>query len=426
LRLGAIWRWFRGQSAGYWLVCFYLFLEYVRPQAIYPALSGVPWAFLTLILASLAVLLGERRRRPWNIADTGMTAFTIIVILSLFQAYDPSYALDFERLTYYFGWVVAYIIITTIVNTRARFLVFFLLFLLWHLKMSQHAVRSWVYGGFGFNQYIVGGPGWFHNAGEMGIAMVMFLPLSATLYLALRRNWSRVKRWVLLFLPASALIAVAASSSRGAQLAAVAVGAWFLLKSRQRVRGTIIAVLAGAALYFMLPETQLQRFREMGDDKTSQQRLTYWRNGLEIMARHPVLGVGYKNWLPYYSHNYEGRVQVPHNIFIEAGTELGYTGLGAFVFLIGATLVVNARTRKQLTRAEGKKAPMTWVAHGLDAAMIGYLVAGFFVTVLYYPFFWINLALSVALCEATRPRPAPALRASLQTAPTAASLRAGT
>ena len=40
------------------------------------------------------------------------------------------------------------------------------------------------------------------------------------------------------------------------------------------------------------------------------------------------------------------------------------------------------------------------MSHGLDAALIGYLACGFFVTVLYYPFFWINLAMTVALHNA--------------------------
>jgi hypothetical protein len=40
------------------------------------------------------------------------------------------------------------------------------------------------------------------------------------------------------------------------------------------------------------------------------------------------------------------------------------------------------------------------MAHGLDAALIGYLASGFFVTVLYYPFFWINFAMTVALHRA--------------------------
>ena len=41
------------------------------------------------------------------------------------------------------------------------------------------------------------------------------------------------------------------------------------------------------------------------------------------------------------------------------------------------------------------------MSHGLDSALVAYLVAGFFVTVLYYPFFWINLAFTVSLYHTT-------------------------
>ena len=37
------------------------------------------------------------------------------------------------------------------------------------------------------------------------------------------------------------------------------------------------------------------------------------------------------------------------------------------------------------------------MAHGLDAGLVGFLVAGFFVTVLYYPFFWIQMTMTVSL-----------------------------
>ncbi|MDX2441152.1 MAG: hypothetical protein QNK40_11460, partial [Desulfobacterales bacterium] len=32
-----------------------------------------------------------------------------------------------------------------------------------------------------------------------------------------------------------------------------------------------------------------------------------------------------------------------------------------------------------------------------DMGLVGYLAAGFFVTVLYYPFFWVQIAMIVAL-----------------------------
>jgi hypothetical protein len=92
---------------------------------------------------------------------------------------------------------------------------------------------------------------------------------------------------------------------------------------------------------------------------------------------------------------------LPHNIFIEAGSELGYSGLVAFILLIIATFVINYRTRQLTRRHPGGNLFMFDMAHGLDGALIGYLASGFFVTVLYYPFFWINFAMTVALHRGT-------------------------
>jgi len=114
-----------------------------------------------------------------------------------------------------------------------------------------------------------------------------------------------------------------------------------------------------------------------------------------------MLGIGYANWADYYRKFVNPRGQLPHNIFVQAASELGYTGLLAFLLLIAYTFVVNARTRK-LARRLPQSDFLFGMANGLDGALVGYLVSGFFVTVLYYPFFWINLAMTVALHKATK------------------------
>jgi putative inorganic carbon (hco3(-)) transporter len=120
------------------------------------------------------------------------------------------------------------------------------------------------------------------------------------------------------------------------------------------------------------------------------------------MNQHPVLGIGFNNWIPYYHRYYNPGGELPHNIFVEAGSELGYLGLGAFVALIVATFVMNYRTRR-LTFVIPDWGPMLRnMAYGLDGALVGFMASGFFVTVLYYPFFWVNLAFTAALFETTR------------------------
>src|SRR5207245_4358115 len=63
LRLWSIWRFLKKQSASYWLICSYLFFEYVRPQSIYESVDLLPWAFLSIVLCLVAFLV---ERRSWR------------------------------------------------------------------------------------------------------------------------------------------------------------------------------------------------------------------------------------------------------------------------------------------------------------------------------------------------------------------------
>jgi O-antigen ligase len=192
-----------------------------------------------------------------------------------------------------------------------------------------------------------------------------------------------------------------------------AIGVLILLRSKIQPRTIIGVALAAGIAWLVLPSEQKARFTSAGEDGTSISRKVYWINGLDIARKHPLLGIGYENWLKFYaayyvdsevSQRYEVRtVQVVHNIFIQCMAELGYVGLAVFLSLIVATAVINAQTRR-LVRS-GTDPPDAFVLHmsyALDEAMWSYLAAGFFVTVLYYPFFWINLALTVSLNAVVR------------------------
>lgn len=401
----AIWRYLRTQPASFWLICLYLFFEYVRPQSIYRSIDVLPWARLWIISAGIAFVFEGAKARMDALPDGWMLAFMAIVVASSFTAVWPSYA--FAGLQLPLSWLLIYVLITNIVNEDRRFFVFMLSYLLYNLKMSQHAVRSWASDGFVFRTWgAQGAPGWFQNSGEFGIEMTMFVPISIAFILGTRQYWGNKLFLAALFLPVSALISAVASSSRGALVGMAAVAVWFVLKSRYRIRVALLVAVAGAALWVITPPEQKARFESAGEDETSTVRLTYWEDGIEIGNQHPVLGIGFDNWLPYY-HNYYNPVgHLPHNIFIEAFAELGYSGLIAFVALILTTFFVNYRTRKRLGRLAARDHPrarfMWFMAHGLDGALIGFLASGFFVTVLYYPFFWINLAFTVSLSRAAR------------------------
>lgn len=404
----AIWVFLKRQRLAYWLLCFYFFLEYVRPQDIYPVLAAVPWAQLTLIACTVALLFERGSRlRLATPATALLLVFTGLVLLSSFLGYDIGRAI--HGWTAYFNWLLVFFLTINIVDSREKLFVFLLFFLLWSFKMSQHAARSWASAGFAFRDWgVVGIGGWFHDSGEFGIQMVIFFCLATYMLVSFWESWDWLRRSLFSLLPLTAVIAVVGTSSRGALLGLGAVVAFMVLQTR-RTKAILAAAAVGLLVLFLLPSQQIERFEQAGDDRTSQTRLTLWEDGIEIMNRHPVIGIGYDNWLPYYEKNYGGDL-VPHNIFIEAGAELGYTGLIVFLLLAGATFRLNWKTRRMSRLLPDGGGFLRNMALGLDAALIGYLVCGTFVTVLYYPFFWINLSMSASVYLITRSRATERIR----------------
>lgn len=413
LRWRSIWGLMRAQPASFWLVVGYLLIEYIRPQQIYEGLAVVPWAQALLVLAPIAFLLEGGQLKARNPLNFWILAFVAAVAWSSFLAVYP----ENSRAQWYvlINWVLAYYLVANVASTEARFCLFFLVFLLASLKMSQHGTRIWVGRGFGFSGWgASGAPGWFRNSGEFGIQMCIFLPLSLYFISALKSYWTPFKRALVMALPFTAMASIIASSSRGALLGAAAVGLWILLRTRHRVRVLLGILVAAGLVMTVLPDEFKQRFETMGDDKTSESRETYWRRGIEMFKERPMSGIGYENWTAVYEDRY-GYKALPHNIFVQGGAELGMPGLLAMVGLIVASFVVNYRTRR-LAASRGEDGRfLAGAARGLDGAMIGFLASGFFITVLYYPFLWFNVAMTSALHTAAQhsvARGTPALRSA--------------
>ncbi|MDQ6770671.1 MAG: O-antigen ligase family protein [Gemmatimonadota bacterium] len=393
-----IWGALKRQPASFWFVCIYLFFEYVRPQQVYKPIEVLPYARITLILALVSFLL-ERRTLHFRIFEVLLTIFSVIVVASSVTAFDSSHS--YEKLPDFFSWVLIYVLIANTVDTEERFLIFMLSFLLYSFKMSQFGTRSWAQDGFAFRNWgTTGAPGWFQNSGEFGIQMCIFLPLAAEFILALREYWPRWLRWAAWAAPVTAITGIVASSSRGALVGLGGVALWAIWTSPQKVRAlTAVIVLAGL-VYAITPSEQKSRFQQVGVDPTSVSRTTMWKNGLEMMRDYPILGIGYDNWTEYHDINYGGHGLLVHNSFIQAGSELGYTGLLAFLAMTVAAFVINRRTRLLANRLSDRGKFMFYMARGLDGSLVGLFVSGSFISVLYYPFFWINFAMTVALNNA--------------------------
>jgi O-antigen ligase len=405
IKISSLWSGFKQETKVFWFLCFYFFMEYVRPQAIYPVIDIIPWAQIALIFALGAALFDKNIKWVSNPENKLVFIFFFIVILSSSFAFNPAYS--WKNIDVVINWLVLYYLIITIINTEKKFFLFMILFLLVNFKMSQHGFRTFAMRGFSFTSWGTGGaPGWFQNSGEFGIQMTIFVPIVTAFILPLRASWSRIKKIFFYLMPITGIFSIAASSSRGAQLAICAVGIWFILKSRAGIKAVLGIAIAGWLLYSILPPEMFDRYDTMGKDDTSLERLSHWKFGMDVIHEYPYLGIGYNNWLDYCNFaNPEGlepknRCRLAHNTYIETASEIGIPAFIIMIIMILLLFWINLKTRKQAKRTKNNF--LFYMSHGLDGGLVGYLVSSFFISVLFYPFIWVQLAITVALYEVSK------------------------
>ena len=405
LSLKAYWAQFRKESFAFWMICGYLFCEYVRPQSIFPALDFLPWASLFLALSLVGIVFDKKKKWASAAPNKWMIMFMVLILLSSWNAVFPD--VSFKKLENFYTWLVIYFLIINIVNTRERFFIFLTIFVVATFKISLSLAIKWARRGFSFTTWgLQGPPGFFTNSGELAIQMAVFFPIAYVLVVGLKPYVSRKMHWILMLMPITAAMTIMGASSRGGQLALAAQILVMFWRQLYKPKVLIGVAIVAMSLYSILPDEQKERFGAAGEDRTSQQRLLYWERGLDMLQEHPLLGVGFFNFAPYFAAYYpddmlyEG-AQLPHNIFVQVGTDTGLLGLSVFLILIVQTFRINRATMLLCRQREGVEL-FGRLASSLNVALLGFLVAGQFVTVTYYPFMWINLSLTVALSVSVR------------------------
>jgi O-antigen ligase len=399
----AFWSQFKQEHFAFWMLCIYLVLQYANPTQIYPKLDVLPWDKIVLGLTVLSWPMDPRRVWVRDSANIWMTLFLAMIIVSSALAIYP--AISWSHWFDFLGWYVIYFIIINMVTTSERYFIFMGIFLLCNFKLSFFGARTWAERGFGFSSWGLEGPlGYFNNSSDFSTEMLMFAPIAFELARFIKPFARRAVYWFVMLGAITGAMSVLGASSRGSQVALAFQGGWIAIQRKLRVSIVIGIALVGAVGYALLPGAEKARFANVGTDSTSVQRLDYWKAGLRMIETHPVLGVGYYNFAPVYAAHdranlWHGKAQLPHNIFVQVGTDAGLLGLGIFLILIYRNLKAARDIRRACAKDTELPAFAMSVARGLTITTWGFVIAGQFNTVAYYPFFWINLALTVSLAN---------------------------
>jgi len=392
LRPKVWWKYFKSESFAFKMISCYLFFEYVRPQSIFPLIDILPWAQVFVLAGLVGVFLDKDRKWVSSPLNKWMILYFLAVLWSTYNASYPESS--YANLSFFYTWFIIYFLIVNVVTTPQRLLFFLAIICVASFKISLSLSITWAKRGFSFTDWgLKGPPGFFANSGELAIQMAVFWPIGLAVALALKPYLPSWKYRVLLLMPITACTVILGASSRGGQLAMFAQFVRRFYKQIFRLQTLCVVGLSVLLAWNFLPEEQKQRFNEAGEDKTSVQRLNYWEAGYEMLNDYPLTGVGYFNFPQYFDDYYPELLvvtfsELPHNIFIQVGADLGYPGLLIYIALIISALRIPIRAISQ-----SDSVVFSHLFSALNISFLGFLVSGQFVSVVYYPFMWVHLAM---------------------------------
>jgi O-antigen ligase len=185
-------------------------------------------------------------------------------------------------------------------------------------------------------------------------------------------------------------IGVIATFSRGGFIGLVCVSAvlaWRLARSNKFL---IIAGLPLVLVAFLLfaPSGYKSRIARTTDDSGIARREELKRS-LFVALHHPLFGVGMNNYIIYSDVNH-----ATHNAYTQVASELGFPAMFLYILF----LVTPLRGIRRIGRETSETRRLSghyYLAVGMEASLIGYMVSSFFLSVAYlwYVYYLVGYAI---------------------------------
>ncbi len=227
---------------------------------------------------------------------------------------------------------------------------------------------------------------------EIGLALVMIVPLVWYLFLHTTNKWIRSGLIVAMLLTS---IAILGTQSRGALLAIAAIAFFLWLKSRKKLV-PLMAILFMIPFVFMFMPQQwherMETIKNYEEDGSAMGRITAWTFAYKLASARPLTGGGFESFnetnYEYYAPglvNTSVRSHYPdvHSIYFEMLGEQGFVGLAIFLILG----LIAWRTANKIMGLTKQSADHRWaydLASMIQVGLVGYAVGGAFLGLSYF------------------------------------------
>lgn len=359
--------------------------------------TTMPFAYI-VALTTFASMLMHRvpKRIPWERETVVLALFIGWMLITTINAIFPAYAWEqFEKVIKIQVMIfVAMMLITT--EYRLKWLV-------WVIAVSigvyglKGGIFTIAHGGV---HRVQGPPGTFiAGNNELGLAIAMTVPL---LYFLARYATPPSLRPFVYAVTVLNVIAAIGTQSRGAMLGIAIMGFVFWLKSRQKFMVAILSVFSLLIVTQIMPAEWYERMNTIktyDEDASAQGRINAWWTAFHV-AKSRLTGGGFETFQPMVFQLYAPNpddVHDVHSIYFEALGEHGFPGL--FLFLLLAVLTWrSASIIRKTVKGIPERAWWGELATMVQVSLIAYLVAGAFLGMAYFDYYY-NLVLIVVVMK---------------------------
>jgi len=206
------------------------------------------------------------------------------------------------------------------------------------------------------------------------------------------------------------LFAIIGTQSRGGTLGILAVAAFLWRFSRRKVVTLVVFALLASIALFHASSSYIARMNTIvnyEDEGSALGRIMVWKSSTRMARDHPLFGVGPGQFAVMFGAKYKPRDYIGPHLTAHSSyfLVLGELGVPGFVILIGIVVigvVTTMKLRRRLLQS-GTDPPnpetiaLTTLLLMMSASMIGFAVAGAFLSATYYPHVFVLTGL---LCSA--------------------------
>ncbi|MBU1691265.1 MAG: putative O-glycosylation ligase, exosortase A system-associated [Gammaproteobacteria bacterium] len=363
-------------------------LGYMNPHKLAWGFAlNIPFALMTAVVTLTVYLLSkEPKRLPWTPETILLVVFLGWVTFTTFFAFYPQLA--WEQWDKVLKIQIMTLLTAMLITNRKR-----LEGLVWVIALSIafYGVKGGIFTILKGGVYHVQGPATTFIAGnnELGLAMIMTIPLLRYLHLQAQNKLIRLGLAASMVLTGLAAIG---TQSRGALLAAAAMGGLLWLKSRNKATTAIYIVMAVGLIAVIMPQEYWDRMHTIKtyqEDASAMGRINAWHTAFNVAKDH-ITGGGFEAFqaptFGLYAPDPDN-VHDVHSIYFEVLGEHGFIGLGIFL-LIG---LLAWRTGSKVIRECRREPDRKWAADlaaMTQVSMVGYATGGAFLGLAYFDYYY--------------------------------------